>query len=973
MDSDQRRGHARLVEAFRAAGEVHAGHSADPVDLDGEDRIWLVERGAADLFVIESDDGRIVAPLKQLLRAETGDCLFGAAPAQTGSLCIRAKLAADTVLLSARRGAWMAAVEDLLADRIDTWLDGLGLSMALDVVDPPRTDRLLHPGESLDVADRTVLSSAKGITWVKMSGQAVFVDAPHLDSEAAPLLPLSPRTWVRALGDCRAESHSSRDLMRRGRLFDALVDFHRMFLDTERLGRMLAAVDSANLQRERTAVRRRQAERADAELSRTVNPDQSPAQDAESALLGALEAIGTQDGIQFKLPRMDEYRRGEARAPSSLTDILTASNVRARQVRLSSQRRWWQGDGGSLLAFRAEDGAPVALIPGRFGGYRMVGDRNPPTKVNARLANSLRDEAWAFQLPLPRQASARDLARLAMRGAGLDMLRFFAAGLAAAALALAPAFAIRALVERGLPAQDPGIIVGAVTALALLAVGGIALSLYQTGALLRTDGRMAARVTAAIWDRVMRVPTGRLRQFSAGDLGQRAFALQGLRGEVSGVLANALLSAVFLAPAMAVTYAFNATIGGLSLVLGLASLGAMTAVGLLQVDPTRQAHLARQSLAGVLYEFINGIAKLRSTGAEESVFAFWAHRYSRQKRAEIEQQRWSEWLRSMAASLPIFASTLIFATAAYIDSNVSVADFVAAYSAALVVFTTITRLATAIESLAVAVPTGQQAQPLLAAQPEPVQSGGQVTLKGEVRFDRVSFHYPDAAGPVLEDISIHAQPGEFIGIVGESGSGKSTLLRLALALEAPTSGSLYYDSHDVTLLNRRALRKQIGVVFQDAPLQPGTVLQNIIGVATDLTVDDAWRAAKLAAVERDIRKMPMEMHTGVVTGSSFFSGGQIQRIQLAAALVRNPRIVLLDEATNWLDTANQAAVMDSIAALAATRIVIAHRLSTIRTADRIYVLQGGRVAQSGTFQELLDTDGPFRRLARRQMVGTDSG
>ena len=158
------------------------------------------------------------------------------------------------------------------------------------------------------------------------------------------------------------------------------------------------------------------------------------------------------------------------------------------------------------------------------------------------------------------------------------------------------------------------------------------------------------------------------------------------------------------------------------------------------------------------------------------------------------------------------------------------------------------------------------------------------------------------------------------------------------------------------------------MVSQDATLQPGTVLQNIIGVATDLTIDDAWRAARLAAVERDIRKMPMEMYTGVGTGSSFFSGGQIQRLHIAAALVRGPRILLLDEATNWLDTASQAAVMDSIDGLAATRLVIAHRLSTIRGADRIYVLEAGRVAQAGTFRELMDTDGPFRRLARRQLA-----
>ena len=179
---------------------------------------------------------------------------------------------------------------------------------------------------------------------------------------------------------------------------------------------------------------------------------------------------------------------------------------------------------------------------------------------------------------------------------------------------------------------------------------------------------------------------------------------------------------------------------------------------------------------------------------------------------------------------------------------------------------------------------------------------------------------------------------------------------------------MYYDTHDLTHINRRALRRQIGVVSQNAALQQGTVLHNIIGVATDLTVDDAWRAARLAALDDDIRRMPMGMYTVCGGGSPFFSGGQIQRMHIAAALVRNPRILMLDEATNWLDTRTQARIMAAIADLAMTRLVIAHRLSTIRDADRIYVLGSGTVVQTGTFEELADVPGVFRRLVRSQRL-----
>ena len=232
----------------------------------------------------------------------------------------------------------------------------------------------------------------------------------------------------------------------------------------------------------------------------------------------------------------------------------------------------------------------------------------------------------------------------------------------------------------------------------------------------------------------------------------------------------------------------------------------------------------------------------------------------------------------------------------------------------------------------------------------------------------MSFRYTDDGPLIIDDVSIRARPGEFVAIVGESGAGKSTLLRLALGIEEPTGGGVYYDGRELAHLDRHSLRRQIGVVMQDGALRSGNILDNIIGVGDDLTIDDAWRAARLADVERDIAAMPMEMFTVVGDNSSTFSGGQIQRIRIAAALVREPRIMFLDEATSWLDARSQAQVMRDIESLAATRIVIAHRLSTIRKAERIYVLQDGRVVQEGRFNELFETEGPFRDLMQRQMV-----
>ena len=210
-------------------------------------------------------------------------------------------------------------------------------------------------------------------------------------------------------------------------------------------------------------------------------------------------------------------------------------------------------------------------------------------------------------------------------------------------------------------------------------------------------------------------------------------------------------------------------------------------------------------------------------------------------------------------------------------------------------FVAAANLGRSFEAIAAALPGYEQVKPVLDELPETgALSGAPISPQGDVRFDHVSFRYqPDT--PLIEDVSISARAGEFIAIVGESGSGKSTLMRLALGLEDPTAGSIYYDGRDLASLDRQALRRQLGVVMQDGALQPGSLLDNIIGMGDELTIEDAWRAVREAAIEDEITQMPMQLYTVVTEGSATFSGGQTQRLRIAAALVRNPRVIWLDE------------------------------------------------------------------------------
>jgi ATP-binding cassette subfamily C protein len=220
---------------------------------------------------------------------------------------------------------------------------------------------------------------------------------------------------------------------------------------------------------------------------------------------------------------------------------------------------------------------------------------------------------------------------------------------------------------------------------------------------------------------------------------------------------------------------------------------------------------------------------------------------------------------------------------------------------------------------------------------------------------------------VLDDISFQIKPREFVAFVGPSGAGKSTLIRLLLGFETAESGSIYYDGQDLNMLNIQGVRRQIGTVLQNGELIAGDIFTNIIGSSL-LAVKEAWEAAHQAGLAEDIKQMPLGMHTIIGEGGGAFSGGQRQRLLIARSLINRPRIILFDEATSSLDNRTQAIVSQSLERLQATRLVVAHRLSTIINADRIFVLQAGKIVQQGTYQELMEQPGPFAELAERQLA-----
>jgi ATP-binding cassette subfamily C protein len=265
-------------------------------------------------------------------------------------------------------------------------------------------------------------------------------------------------------------------------------------------------------------------------------------------------------------------------------------------------------------------------------------------------------------------------------------------------------------------------------------------------------------------------------------------------------------------------------------------------------------------------------------------------------------------------------------------------------------------------------PVYERVKPILGAEEENAEATEVIRdVSGRIEFVDVSFGYAPELPTVLDGVSFTVEPQQMVAVVGASGAGKSTLVRLLLGFQEPVSGSVYIDEKDLRSIDKKEMRKRVGAVLQESRLLSGSIFHNIAG-RSGASLEDAWEAARLVGIASDIEAMPMGMETFIGEGATTISGGQRQRLAAARALVGRPRLVIFDEATSALDNETQAQVAESIARLNATRFVVAHRLSTIVGADRILVMDKGRIVESGTYEELMEMDGFFTQLARRQIL-----
>jgi ABC-type bacteriocin/lantibiotic exporter with double-glycine peptidase domain len=400
-------------------------------------------------------------------------------------------------------------------------------------------------------------------------------------------------------------------------------------------------------------------------------------------------------------------------------------------------------------------------------------------------------------------------------------------------------------------------------------------------------------------------------------------------------------------------------------------VGGLSAVfAWLQRDAMRRGEQLHSDIFNIVFQLIQAMTVLRTTGAEVRAFSHWGVDFAELRKRSHIARKIGIVFETLLGGIDVLVLAGMFLLLAWTpdDRHLSTGDFIAFVWAYGVFAGNAMQLVRNVGAAFSLRTSWERAAPLLRAVPrQTTLQRDPGPLTGAIDVTNLAFRYSDDLPLALAGVSMNIPAGAFVAIVGPSGSGKSTLMRQLLALDRPLQGTIEYDGQDLRHLDPELVRRQIGVVLQGGRLFPGTLYENIMG-SFNGKLDDAWRAAEQAGIAAEIRALPMGMHTMVTEATAAFSGGQVQRFVIARALVGKPRILVFDEATSALDNLTQAVVTESLSRLAVTRIVIAHRLSTVRNADKIYVLDRGRVVETGNYDELANAKGLFAEFVLRQQV-----
>lgn len=700
-----------------------------------------------------------------------------------------------------------------------------------------------------------------------------------------------------------------------------------------------------------------------------------------ASVLGSKVTGSLSDGSAAAKSAIDEilkyYHVKSREVPDNIKDtneqleyLMRPYGIMRRTVRL--EKGWYRDAVGAMLGVIRESGRVVALIPAGFSGYCYIDqDSGKRIKINRRNQRLFDSEAIAFYKPFPlKKIGLGSVAKyIAETLSAADFALIALATLALSLIGMLSPKLNNILFAAVLPSGSVRLLLSIAVFTVSVSVSSLLISATKEMITARINTKMSVSVQAAAMMRIMSLPADFFKGYGSGDLSSRAAHISSLCNMlVSAVLTTGLTSAFSLIYISQIfIYAPVLVVPAIAVILATVAFSLISSFAQMRISKKQMELSAKES--GMSYALISGIQKIKLAGAEKRAFARWGNLYAQNAKLTYNPPAFIKLNSVISLAISLIGNIVMYAAA--VKSGVSVADYYAFGTAYGMVSGAFMSLAGMALTAAQIKPILETVQPFFNTVPE-ISEGKEVItrLSGGIELTNVSFRYNENMPLILDNMSLKIRPGQYVAIVGKTGCGKSTLMRLLLGFEKPQKGAVYYDGGDIERIDLKSLRRRIGVVMQNGKLFSGDIYSNIVTSAPWLTQSDAWDAAEKAGIAEDIRRMPMGMNTIISEGSGGISGGQRQRLMIARAIAPKPKILMLDEATSALDNLTQKRVSESLDSLKCTRIVIAHRLSTIKQCDRILVLDGGKITEDGTYDELIAQNGVFAELVERQRLDT---
>lgn len=697
------------------------------------------------------------------------------------------------------------------------------------------------------------------------------------------------------------------------------------------------------------------------------------------AVMGSRVSAALNDQRQITKDAIDEILRyfhvKSQEIPDGMTDmneqlefLMRPYGIMRRTIQL--EKGWYKDAVGAMLGVRKEDGSVVAFIPSGISGYSFFDkETGKRQKVNRKNEGLFEEEAIAFYKPFPlKKMGVGELLLYILQTLSIsDYLLFGLASLVVTLVGMITpklnSIIFSDIVEKG----NLRILSAMTVFLVCVSLSTLILSAVKELLLARINTKLDVSVQAATMMRILSLPADFFKEYSSGDLASRAQYLNMFCNEMAAMFLSIGLTSLFSLAYISQIFAYAPAlvVPAMLVIVSLLVLSLLTAFIQARVTKKHLASGAKES--GLSYALITGVQKIKLSGSEKRAFAKWGNQFAEAAALSYNPPLFLKINTVLSTAISLTGTIVMYYAA--VRSGISVADYYAFNAAYGMVSGAFLSLSSIAMMLAQVKPILDMVKPIIETVPE-ISVGKQVItrLSGGIELSNVSFRYSENMPLVIDDLSLKIRSGQYVAIVGATGCGKSTLMRLLLGFEAPQKGAIYYDGRDLASIDLKSLRRKIGVVMQNGKLFQGDIFSNIIISAPRLTLNEAWEAAELAGIAEDIRRMPMGMNTMISEGSGGISGGQRQRLMIARAIAPKPKILMFDEATSALDNLTQKKVSDSLNGLKCTRIVIAHRLSTIRQCDRILYLENGKIAEDGTYEELIAKNGKFAELVARQQL-----